>query len=69
MQFLNNFAVYDWITIIYIIVGIACFIWTSIGNDYVFNKIEKSIQQDNSQKCAVTATVTMVNSLNNSIKG
>ena len=48
MQFLNNFAVYDWITIIYIIVGIACFIWTSIGNDYVFNKIEKSIQQDNS---------------------
>ena len=41
MQFLNNFAVYDWITIIYITVGIACFIWTSIGNDYVFNKIEK----------------------------
>lgn len=58
MQFLNNFAVYDWITIIYITVGIACFIWTSIGNDYVFNKIEKSIQSDNSldhrvEKCDI----------------
>ena len=45
---LKNLAVYDWITIIYIIVGIACFIWTSIGNDFVFNKIEKQIQKNNS---------------------
>ena len=37
----KNFAVYDWITLIYIIVGISCFIWTSIGNDYVFKKIDK----------------------------
>ena len=38
---LSNFAVYDLITIIYLIIGIACFIWTSVGNDYVFKKIEK----------------------------
>lgn len=58
MQFLNNFAVYDWITIIYITVVVACFTWTSIGNDYVFNKIEKSIQSNNSldhrvEKCDI----------------
>ncbi len=58
MQFLNSLAVYDWVTIIYIIVGIACFIWASIGNDYVFNKIEKLIQEDSSldrriEKCDI----------------
>lgn len=45
---LNHLAVYDWITIIYIIIGIACFIWTSIGNDYVFKKIERRIREDSS---------------------
>lgn len=54
----KNFAVYDWITVIYIIVGIACFIWTSIGNNFVFNKIEKLIQKDKNldqkaQKCDI----------------
>lgn len=58
INLLKNLAVYDWITIIYIIVGIACFIWTSIGNDFVFNKIEKLIQKNNSldqrtQKCDI----------------
>ena len=40
---LINFAIYDWIRIIYVIIGICCFIWTSIGNDYVFKKIERLI--------------------------
>lgn len=58
MQFLNNLAVYDWVTIIYVIVGIACFVWTSIGNNYVFDTIEKSIHNDNSldkriEKCDI----------------
>ena len=53
---LSNFAVYDLITIIYLIIGIACFIWTSVGNDYVFKKIEKLNRADSSldqreQKC------------------
>ncbi len=48
VDFIKNFAVYDWITILYILVGIVCFIWTSIGNDYVFNKIEKKIKKDDS---------------------
>lgn len=53
---LNNLAVYDWITIIYIIIGIACFIWTSIGNNYVFERIERRIRDDadldrREQKC------------------
>lgn len=46
LNIVNSFAVYDCITIIYIVVGIACFIWTSIGNDYVFNKIDKLIKTD-----------------------
>lgn len=37
----KSLRVYDWITIGYIIIGIACFIWTSIGNDYVLKKIDK----------------------------
>lgn len=45
-DFLNKFAVYDWITLLYIVIGIACFIWTSIGNDYVYKKIEKSIKRE-----------------------
>ena len=38
---INKLAVYDLIAIIYIIVGISCFIWASIGNNYVFKKIER----------------------------
>ncbi len=58
MEFFSKLAVYDWITIIYIIVGIVCFIWASIGNDYVFNKIENDIQADHSldqrvEKCDI----------------
>lgn len=45
---LINFAIYDGITIIYVIIGICCFIWASIGNDYVFKKIERLIRADSS---------------------
>lgn len=40
-DFLLNLQIYDWITIIYIIVGIASFIWASIGNNYVFGLIDR----------------------------
>lgn len=33
---------------IYVIIGICCFIWTSIGNDYVFKKIKRLIRSDSS---------------------
>lgn len=45
---LNCLAVYDWITIIYIITGIACFIWTSMGNNYVFKQIERRMKANSS---------------------
>lgn len=56
LKLVKNFAIYDWITLIYIIVGISCFIWTSIGNDYVFKKIDRLLIKDNTldqrkQKC------------------
>lgn len=44
----KNFAIYDWITFLYFIIGIICAIWTSIGNNYVFNLIEKKIKEDSS---------------------
>lgn len=45
-DFFKPFRVYDWITLFYIIVAIACFVWTSIGNDYVFGKIEKRSKEN-----------------------
>lgn len=47
-DFIYNFAVYDWITLLYFIIGIVCAIWTSIGNDYIFKLIDKQIKEDNS---------------------
>lgn len=48
---LKELAVYDWITILYIIVGIACFIWVSTGNEYIFNKIEKRMDKNPELDC------------------
>lgn len=45
---LKSLAVYDLITILYTVIGISCFIWVSVGNDYIFNKIEKRLKLDNS---------------------
>lgn len=39
--FFLTLQVYDWITILYVIVGIASFIWASIGNNYVIKRINK----------------------------
>lgn len=44
----KNFAIYDWITLLYFIIGVVCSIWTSIGNNYVFDLIEKKIKKDSS---------------------
>lgn len=48
---LKELAVYDWITILYIIVGVACFIWISTGNEYIFNKIEKRMDKNPELDC------------------
>ena len=46
LDYLSLLAIYDWITILYIVIGIVCFIWVSTGNDYIFKKIEKLIKED-----------------------
>lgn len=46
LDYLGLLAIYDWITILYIVIGIVCFIWVSTGNDYIFKKIEKLIKED-----------------------
>lgn len=42
---LKILAIYDWITIIYVVVGIGCFVWVSVGNEYIFRKIEKKLSK------------------------
>lgn len=49
VEFFKPFRVYDWITLLYVIVSIACFVWTSIGNDYVFGKIEKQAKKNKNE--------------------
>lgn len=49
-DFLLNLEIYDWITLIYIVVGIASFVWASIGNNYVFGLIEKKEDLVDSRK-------------------
>ncbi|MDD3401825.1 MAG: hypothetical protein PHQ72_00510 [Hespellia sp.] len=56
VEALSFLEVYDWITILYMVIGISCFIWVSIGNDYIFKKIEKRLKLDaslnqRSKKC------------------
>lgn len=43
---LKILEIYDWITIIYVVVGIGCFIWVSVGNEYVFRKIDRMVQKN-----------------------
>lgn len=35
IKIINSFTFYDWKTTIYIIAGLACFMWISMGKDYV----------------------------------
>lgn len=37
----ESMEIYDWIFLLYIIVGISSLIWASIGNDYVFGRIDR----------------------------
>ena len=47
--------IYDWITILYISIGIISFVWASIGNNYVFNVIEKrkKVYHNQKRKCDI----------------
>lgn len=47
---MTSTGIYDWIMIIYIIIGIISLIWASIGNNYVFNKIDKKKNLHDSRK-------------------
>lgn len=50
--FFLTLQVYDWITILYVIVGIASFIWASIGNNYVIKRINKLSKKTSELKMA-----------------
>lgn len=43
---ISYLEIYDIVTIIYVIVGIASLIWASIGNNYVYGLIEKKESND-----------------------
>lgn len=46
IAFINSLAIYDWITTLYVFIGICGFIWVSTGNNYIFNLIEKQLTAD-----------------------
>lgn len=43
---IKSLAIYDWITILYVFIGIGGFVWVSTGNNYIFNLIEKRLTAD-----------------------
>lgn len=54
-SFLNSLEIYDWITLIYIIIGIIVFIWSSLGNGWVWKKVDKHNKVHNfpNKKCDI----------------
>lgn len=40
MELFDLLRVYDWITVIYVGVGIIAFIWAGVGNEFVYFIIE-----------------------------